>query len=75
MPYIDLQATGLNIKTLLKAANITVKEMAEFLGFTSAYPVYKWINGQNMPTLDNLVVLADKLGVGIDAIVIVKRTT
>ena len=45
---------------------MTVKEGAEYLGFASPYPVYKWINGKSMPTVDNLVILADLFNTSIE---------
>lgn len=73
MATLDIEATGLQIKVLLKEKKIKVKDIAEKLGFASVYPVYKWINGQTMPTLDNLVMLADLLDVKVDDVLVVKK--
>ena len=73
MATLDVMATGLKIKMLIKEKQIKVKDIAKKLGFASAYPVYKWMNGQNMPTLDNLVVLADMLDVKIDELLVVNK--
>ena len=70
MPTINMEATGLNIKNLITKNNMTVKDVAVFFGFASAYPVYKWINGKTLPALDNLVVLAKVLDTKIDDIII-----
>ena len=69
---IDMIATGKKIQTLKEKAGITVKEMQNAFGFASPYPIYKWQNGQNLPTLDNLVILAGLFGVKMDDIVVVK---
>ena len=73
MPIIDMKATGLNIKKNMDKKGMKVKDIATMLGFTSAYPVYKWVNGQNMPTIDNLVVLAAMLDTTIDNLLIIKK--
>ena len=73
MATIDMAATGKKIKGFLQDKGIKVKDVAENLGFASAYPVYKWINGQNMPTLDNLVALADMMGVPITDLLVIKK--
>ena len=44
MPSIDVEKTGSNIKKITTDKHMTVKEVAEYLGFASPYPVYKWIN-------------------------------
>ena len=73
MPIIDMKATGLNIKKNMDKKGMKVKDIAAILGFTSAYPVYKWVNGQNMPTIDNLVALAAMLDTTIDDLLIVTK--
>ncbi len=73
MPTIDMTATGLKIKEMITANGMTVKEVANMLGFASPYPVYKWINGINLPALDNLVVLAAKMGVKMDDLIVVGK--
>ncbi len=73
MPIIDMKATGLNIKNTMDKKGMKVKDIAVIFGFTSAYPVYKWVNGQNMPNIDNLVVLADVLDTTIDNLLVVKK--
>ncbi|MCR5092668.1 MAG: helix-turn-helix domain-containing protein [Lachnospiraceae bacterium] len=72
MPVIDMTATGLKIQELKDKAGMTVKDLQGVFGFTSPYPVYKWQNGQNLPTLDNLVILAKLFGVKMDDIVVTK---
>lgn len=72
MPTIDLTATGLKIKETITKKGLTVKEIAKMFGFASPYPVYKWINGQSLPALDNLVILAKVMGVTMDDLVVVK---
>ena len=71
VPVIDLKATGQNIKTLRKSAGISVRDLQAVLGFTNPQAIYKWQNGDSMPSLDNLVILAAIFGVTIDEIVIV----
>ena len=74
MPTIDMTATGLRIGALRDAAGLTNKDLAEALGFSTRNAVYKWLGGDALPSLDNLVVLADLLGVGVDEILVVRKT-
>ena len=72
MPVIDVAATGNNIKRMRIAAGISVKDMQKIFGFGSINTIYKWQNGDSVPTIDNLVVLARIFGTTIDAIIAVK---
>lgn len=71
VPVIDLRATGQNIKTLRKAAGLSVRDLQAILGFTNPQAIYKWQNGDSLPSIDNLVILAAVLGVTIDEILVV----
>jgi len=73
MPVIDMAATGMRIADLRDAAGFTNKDIAEAMGFSTRNAVYKWLSGTSLPTLDNLVVLAEMFGVGLDEIVVVKK--
>lgn len=72
VPVIDLRATGQNIKNLRVAAGISVRDLQAVLGFTNPQAIYKWQNGDCMPSIDNLVILAAVLGVTVDQILVVK---
>ena len=48
---------------------ITPKDVQEYLGLGCVQSVYRWIDGVNMPTIDNLYALSELLQVPIDAIV------
>ena len=72
LPIIDLRATGQNIKRIREASGISVREIQKVLGFTNPQAVYKWQNGECLPTIDNLVILAALLGVTVDEILVVE---
>ena len=71
-PVLDLEATGTKIKTLMKQRGITPRQLQLILNFPYVQTVYNWFAGKNMPTLDNLVVLAKVLDVAMDDIVVTK---
>ena len=71
-PVLDLNATGAKIKTLMKQRGITPRQLQLILNFPYVQTVYNWFAGKNMPTLDNLVVLAKVLNVAMDDIVVTK---
>lgn len=71
LPAVDMVATGRNITKLRENKNLTVKELQKIFGFTTPQAIYKWQRGQAMPTVDNLVVLAQVFDVAIDEIIVI----
>lgn len=70
MPMINMQKTGANIKMLMKLNNIKVIQIQDILGFNTPQAIYKWLRGEPMPTIDNMVILATLLNTTIDNIII-----
>ena len=71
-PVIDLQATGKQIKSLMDAGKISVRYLQNIFGFEYPQAIYSWLNGRNLPTVDNLLILSELFGVTMDKIVIRK---
>lgn len=68
IPIIDVPMTGAKIDLLRKKANLSVKDIQEVFGFKNPQAIYKWINGRNLPTVDNLIILAEIFNVTVDDI-------
>ena len=73
-PFINTVATGQNINRLRVAAGLSVRDMQMIFGFATPQAIYKWFHGTALPTIDNLVILADVLDVTMDEIIVVSRT-
>ena len=71
-PVLDVDATGAKIKSLMKQRGITPRQLQIILNFPYVQTVYNWFSGKNMPTIDNLIVLAQVLGVTMDDIIVTK---
>ena len=71
-PVLDLEATGTKIKTLMKQRGITPRQLQILLDFPYVQTIYNWYQCKNLPTIDNLVVLAQILGVTMDDIVVTR---
>ena len=69
---IDLVKTGKNIERLLSERGLTARDVQQQLGFAERRPIYFWIQGKNLPSIDNLFMLAEMLQVPIDEILIPK---
>ena len=73
MPVIDTKATGRNIRAMMKARGFHIVDIQEKCGFNTPQAVFKWMRGDAMPTIDNMVIIADMFGVTVDAIIVVNR--
>ena len=73
MPKIDMTATGANIAALRKKNNMTVRMLQEELGFNNPQAIFKWQRGESLPTVDNLVILADLFHVTLNDILVVVK--
>ena len=71
-PVLDLEATGTKIKTIMKLRGVTPRQLQLIMDFPYVQTIYNWFAGKNMPTLDNLVVLAQILDVTMDEIIVTK---
>lgn len=68
IPVIDVPTTGAKIDLLRKKANLSVKDIQKVFGFENPQAIYKWLNGRNLPTVDNLIILAEIFNVTVDDI-------
>ena len=68
-PLINKRETGINLRRIMDERGITTKDVPEYLGLGCVQSVYRWIDGINMPTIDNLYALSDLFQLPIDAIV------
>ena len=50
--------TGQNISFLMRRSGLKVKDVQEACGFEQPQAVYKWLHGQSLPSIDNLLILA-----------------
>ena len=74
MPTVDIVQTGSRIKAMIKQKNMKIVDIQSVFGFNTPQAIYKWMRGDAMPTIDNIVVLADIFGVAIGDIIVVRRS-
>lgn len=60
------ESTGMNLRRIMDKQGITAKNVQEYLGLGCVQSIYRWFNGQSMPTIDNLYALSELLSVLID---------
>ena len=68
-PLINKRETGINLRRIMDIRGITPKDVQEYLELSCVQSVYRWLDGINMPTIDNLYALSELFQVPIDAIV------
>ena len=73
VPRIDMIDTGANILALRKKNKMTVKDLQTALGFNNPQSIFKWQRGDTLPSVDNLVILADLFNVTVNDILVIKK--
>lgn len=67
---INMKATGLNIRLIMDAKGVTVKDVQEYLHLESVQAIYKWLYGKSLPTVENLYLLAQLLEASMDELIV-----
>ena len=73
LKVINVEATCSNLKRLCKEKNVTPKQIADTMGFTTVAAVYKWFSGKNIPSIDSLVVISYMLDCTLEEILVVDQ--
>lgn len=63
---IDPEGTGKRIRDLMEQQGVSARDIRLIMGFTSSRAVYKWLQGQSLPSIDNLYILSRVLHVRIE---------
>ena len=73
MRIVDVEATGENIRVMMASRGLTARDIAEACGLTTRNAVYRWIQGNHLPSIDNLVILTGIFAVSMEDIVAVRE--
>ena len=68
-PVINKRETGINLRRIMDMRGVSAKHVQQYLELGCVQSVYRWLDGINMPTIDNLYALSELFQVPIDAIV------
>jgi transcriptional regulator with XRE-family HTH domain len=74
-PLIDKKATGNNLRRIMDMRGISAKDVQEYLRLGCVQSVYRWLDGTNMPTIDNLYALSELFQLPMDEIVCGNRSS
>lgn len=59
---LDMIMTGKLLRNEIKKSGYSIKQLQEKLHLSCPQPVYRWINGKILPSLDHLYMLSNILG-------------
>lgn len=68
---VDLVQTGRNIQQMRLQASLSVRDLQMVFGFSTPQAIYKWQNGDCLPAVENLLVLAGLFHTDIEGILAV----
>lgn len=69
-PIIDMVQTGQKIKSLRKFRKLSVRTLQCVFGMENPQSIYNWESGKNLPSIDNLLVLAQLFDVSLDTLIV-----
>ncbi|QFJ53405.1 Helix-turn-helix domain-containing protein [Pseudobutyrivibrio sp. ACV-2] len=56
-PTFNMEIVGENLRKIRKAKNLSVKEVTEYLGFSSVQAIYKYESGTGYPQVESMFAL------------------
>lgn len=65
-PVIDKEQTGRRLAYLMEKGGLTPKDIQHYLSLSCVQTVYRWLNGINIPSVDNLYALSQLFQVSVD---------
>ena len=68
---IDCEGTGMRIKKLIRENGYSVKDIQNAMGFENPQAVYKWLRGESLPSIDNLLILSKILNKQMESILVI----
>lgn len=67
---LDAVQTGRKIDSAIKQSGYSIRELQEMLGLSCPQPIYRWIRGHTLPSIDNLYMLSRILKVPMDELLV-----
>lgn len=69
---IDQIKTGIKLKMLIKVAGYEVKDIQEYLYLACPQPIYRWLKGKNLPSVEHLCALSKLLDVHMEDLLVMQ---
>ena len=68
---INMEATGANIRRLVKASGYSVRDIMAITGISTEQAVYKWFRGESIPAIETMLILSNALGIEIRELLVI----
>lgn len=65
-PIIDKKQTAKHIRFFMRCRGLKPTDIQNYLGLTCVQTVYRWLDGTNIPSIDNLYALSRLFGIKVD---------
>lgn len=72
-PNIDMIQTGLKLKMYIDNLGMSVKDIQEYLHLSCPQPIYRWLNGKILPSVDHLLMLSELFGTHMEELLVKKQ--
>lgn len=69
-PSIDMVKTGIQLKKYIQEAGLSVKDVQEYLQLSCPQPIYRWLSGKILPSVDHLLTLSELLGLHMEELLV-----
>ena len=69
---LDAVLTGRKIKRILTEKGCSVRNLQAMLNLSCPQPVYRWMNGQALPSIDNLYMMHRILGIHMEEMLVAR---
>lgn len=72
-PNIDMIQTGLKLKSYIEKTGMSVKDIQRYLRLSCPQPIYRWMSGKILPSVDHLLMLSELFGVHMEELLVKKQ--
>lgn len=69
---IDIILTGKRIENVIRGNGYSVRELQELLKLSCPQPVYRWVKGKALPSVDNLYMMHRLFGLHMEDILVAR---
>lgn len=70
---LDMIMSGQILRNMISKHGYTIKEIQKKLNLSCPQPIYRWMSGKAMPTLDNLYMLSHMLGTHMEDLLVPRQ--
>lgn len=72
-PSIDLEQTGIKLKSMINAAGYDVKDIQQYLHLSCPQSIYRWFKGKILPSVEHLSALSLLMDVHMEELLVLKN--